>query len=192
MSGWMKENGYPIPFNYRKRPLLYEQVAKYVNEPMIYLEFGVSKGTSFRKWLKLLPNSKSRFYGFNTFTGLPQDWGNTPKGAFSTHGLIPLVHDARAEFIVGLVEETLPRFQIPEGFETLLVNIDTDLPEPAQFILEWLLDHLVPSMVIMFDEFASLDQGEAIAFKTFCKKSGTKWQPIGRTTSWSRVAFIRI
>ncbi len=192
MSRWMKENGYSVPFNYRKRPLLYEQVAKYVHEPTVYLEFGVSKGTSFRKWLKLIPDSRNRFYGFDTFTGLPQNWGDTPKGAFSTNGLIPVVHDERAKFIIGLVEKTLPKFQMPKGFETLLVNIDIDLPRPAQFILEWLSSHLVPSMVIMFDEFASLDQGEATAFKMFCEKSKTKWQPIGRTTSWSRVAFVRI
>jgi len=77
-------------------------------EPITYLEFGVWKGASFKMWLQLNQHAASRFVGFDTFTGLPEDWtARDPKGAFSTSGGAPQIADARGSFVIGLFQETL-------------------------------------------------------------------------------------
>ena len=42
--------------------------------PLIYCEFGVFKGATIEKWANLNSDERSLFYGFDTFTGLPEDW----------------------------------------------------------------------------------------------------------------------
>ena len=86
LSKWIKKQNKTLKFNdffvfkkkYDKRELLYEYVIKQQNlenETIDYLEFGVASGKSFQWWLKRLTNDKNKFYGFDTFEGLPENWG---------------------------------------------------------------------------------------------------------------------
>ena len=74
LAQWLKKQDAPR-FDHRFK--LYEHVqANHIgDQPINYLEFGVHKGESFAKWLELNPHKDSRFAGFDTFTGLPTDWG---------------------------------------------------------------------------------------------------------------------
>src|SRR5919108_1860709 len=55
------------------------ELYRYVNDvalrnvPVDYLEFGVFRGWSMQQWLQINKHPESRFVGFDTFTGLPED-----------------------------------------------------------------------------------------------------------------------
>ena len=70
-----------------------EQILK--NCDIDYLEFGVYKGESIIAWTNINSSERSRFFGFDTFEGLPSEWlSDAPKGTFSTNGEIPWINDA--------------------------------------------------------------------------------------------------
>ena len=56
------------------------EMYRYVHESCIradavdYLEFGVFQGESIRQWAGLNKHKDSRFFGFDSFEGLPEDW----------------------------------------------------------------------------------------------------------------------
>ena len=68
------------------------------NAPLDYLEFGVFEGDSLRQWLQMNRHPSSRFTGFDTFTGLPEDWTSDKRaGTFDVQGKLPQLSDrARA------------------------------------------------------------------------------------------------
>jgi len=106
---------YSSKFDYHKREKLYEYVIdkfKLNDESIDYLEFGVSKGISFRWWVNRITNSESRFFGFDTFTGLPEDWGIFKAGAMSNGNEPPKIDDNRVEFYQGLFQQTLLAFLV--------------------------------------------------------------------------------
>ena len=67
-----------------------------------FLEFGVYKGHSIQYWSQMNCNPQSRFIGFDSFEGLPEDWTkNVPKGFFYAAGEVPQVDDKRVSFVKG-------------------------------------------------------------------------------------------
>ena len=126
--------------------------AKAVRIPGLWLEFGVWKGASAEQLLKQAPDV---LYGFDTFTGLPEDWrADFPAGRFSTAGEQPKID--RLICIAGLIQDTLPPFLMEHTEPCALVHIDTDLYSAAEFILRTLREagRLVEGTIIMFDEIA--------------------------------------
>ena len=77
-----KNRGVPVfPDRYRSWKYIYHDILK--DAPIDYLEFGVFRGDSIREWCSLSTSPDSRFYGFDTFTGLPEHWfGDFGKNAF--------------------------------------------------------------------------------------------------------------
>ena len=77
--------------NYEGRFALHEFVIKeeIQNQSIDYLEFGVASGIAIKWWAEKNINPESRFYGFDVFTGLPEDFGVMKKHHYDTEGNIP-------------------------------------------------------------------------------------------------------
>ena len=138
--------------------------------PISYLEFGVYKGASIKRWTSLNTHPDSRFAGFDTFHGLPEDWHNftvTPKGTFDVGGDIPQVNDPRLRFFKGLFQETLPGFLKTFSPQSrLLIHCDADIYSATLYVLTSLNAWLVPGSIIIFDDFTSYNN-EFRAFMNF-------------------------
>lgn len=147
---------------------LYHEVLQDV--PVDYLEFGVYKGDSIHQWSVISFSPDSRFYGFDTFTGLPEHWFvGFEKNAFDAGGKVPILQDKRITFFRGLFQDTLPGFlRTFDRKHTLVVHIDADLYSSTLFVLASLHPYLRNGDIIMFDDF--LDPvGEFRAFSDYRK-----------------------
>jgi O-methyltransferase len=153
-----------------------------------YLEFGVFRGESLRLWCRLNQNVGSRFYGFDSFEGLPEDWNaEKPAGTFRTD--IPAIDDERCQLVKGLFQTSLypflDRFR-PTG--RLVVHIDCDLYSSALFCLAALNSWLVPGSIVIFDEFYDLEN-EFGAFRDWSRAFYKKCAGIAATPNFHQVAL---
>lgn len=155
------------------RKSLYSQINSDINNVAInYCEFGVFQGASIKYWSKLNTNNDSKFYGFDTFSGLPESWdnftGGLKKGTFDTKGKLPDIDDDRVSFHKGLFQDTLPGFlENYDSKNTLVINIDADLYSSTLFVLTQMHKLLKKGSIVIFDEFSSVLH-EFRAFEDYC------------------------
>ena len=182
--------------DYNKRFRLYEVVSGHyqlAQKEFIYLEFGVASGQSFFWWLKQNQNASSRFWGFDTFEGLPEDWGGYKKGAMS-HGLDEVKHeDPRVGFVKGIFQDTLPGFLKENGNlisgKPKLIHLDADLFSSTLFTLSQLYPFLEKGDLILFDEF-NVANHEFFAYKIFTESFYVKLKLIGAQNNFYQCAFV--
>ena len=127
-------------------------------------------GDAIPEWCSLCTSPDSRFYGFDTFTGLPQHWfSDFGKGAFSTAGEIPILQGRRVNFIKGLFQDTLHNcLKNYHRKNTIVLHTDADLYSSVLFVLISMHQYLGKWDVLMFDDF--LDPlGEFKAFSDYCQ-----------------------
>ncbi len=198
LSRWRKANS-KLPFNdfylskwdYQKRFVLYEFLLanQNLNEPVQYLEFGVAAGRSFKWWVENNRHSDSRFYGFDTFTGLPEDWNVFKAGAMSTGGVLPDVNDDRAQFLKGLFQDSLPEFL--KSFQIknrLIIHLDADLYSSTLYVLTMLHPLLKKDDILIFDEFA-VPQSEFLAFTNFVQAYRFEYEVLAAANNYMFVAM---
>ncbi len=171
MSAWLRSQG-PIDCG-GDRMALYDRVlrAEGLDAPIDYLEFGVYRGASLRWWCGHVACSEARFYGFDCFEGLPEDWGVARAGTFDVGGKIPAIDDPRLEFVVGLFQDTLRPFLAGHRLERRkVIHMDADLYTSTLYVLSQLAPWIRPGDVIVFDELGSLRMAEHEfrAFEDFC------------------------
>jgi O-methyltransferase len=198
VSKWVSRNK-TIPFNdfysakwdYAKRYRLYDYIfrEKQLDGAIEYLEFGVSGGHSFKWWLEHNRNPSSRFTGFDTFEGLPEDWGGFGKGAMSTKSEVPLTDDPRASFIKGMFQDTLPGFlkTLEKGGKKVIM-MDADLYTSTLFVLTSLAPSLRAGDIIFFDQF-NVPAHEFLAFMNFTESYSLKMKLIGAANNYYFCAF---
>lgn len=156
--------------------------------PIDFWEFGVYRGDSLLWWLRNLAHPESRFVGFDTFTGLPEQWRTTePAGAFNAHGKLPDTQDSRCSFEVGLFQETLPCFIDRHDFSRrLVIHLDADLFTSTLFVLTSLARNLKSGSIVFFDNFiCSLD--EFRAFEEFVRSFRIQYKVLGAVGEYTRV-----
>lgn len=188
------QGDYPIfDYEYRDRRLLYAHVNEHVlkNRPVDYLEFGVAGGQSFRDWLSLNTCPESRFVGFDSFEGLPEDWhaGNREKGAFSQNGVIPNIKDPRGSFVKGWFNQTLEPFLA--GFtpeRQLVLHLDADLYSSTLYVLMTLNRVIRRGTVMIFDDFQPRD--DFAAFHHWAKACGRNWRILAARRDHYKLAAV--
>lgn len=137
------------------------------NTPLLLLEFGSYRGESMRSFASNNRHPDSRFFGFDSFQGLPENWVNGfDKGAFDVKGHVPLIEDARVTFIKGWFSDTLPEFismhpSLANKPLTKLVHFDADLYSSTLFVITQLWPKLT-DFYFIFDEFTG-DEARALA-----------------------------
>jgi len=183
---------YQEKWDYERRYKLYEAIAnseQLFQHPIHYFEFGVAGGYSFRWWLERNKNENSRFFGFDTFEGLPEKWGAFEKGSMA-HALDSLnITDPRASFYKGLFQETvLPFLENYKSGPKKLIHIDSDLFSAALFVMTQLYRFLKPGDILLFDEFA-VPQHEFLAFKIFTESFYVNYEVIGAANNYLFVAI---
>ena len=126
-------------------------------EDLLVVEFGVWRGYSLRFLAQLNQSPNSRFYGFDSFLGLPEEWRGMEAGHFSTAGEIPDIGDERVQFVKGWFQETLPplldKLKAESENRALLVHLDADLYSSTLFVLATLARRFQEFHCI-FDEYS--------------------------------------
>lgn len=184
-------NDFPSKWDYNKRYDLYKYIIEkeVLNLAINYLEFGVADGLSFKWWMSANTHPASSFYGFDTFTGLPENFGPYKKGTFNMGNKIPAVNDARGEFYQGLFQQTLPAFlKSFDNSKKLIVMLDADLYTATLFTLTSLAPFLKKDDIIFFDEFV-VPTHEFMAYKQFIDSYYFDLELIGAANNYYFVAF---
>ncbi|MCC2548141.1 class I SAM-dependent methyltransferase [Hymenobacter sp. BT175] len=178
-------------FNYQKRYELYKFVLERekLDGPISYLEFGVAAGDSFRWWAAQNQHPDSRFHGFDTFTGLPEDWGLFKKGDMSTGKQIPEMNDARCQFYAGLFQQTLPSFLRSTPLtHRRVIHLDADLFTATLYVLTSLHPYLQSGDILLFDEF-NVPTHEFSAFTDYCRSFYVQTEVLAAVNNYYQVAF---
>ncbi len=188
-------NDFYSPFrDYSKRYQLYQHLtdSETLGTTAIdFVEFGVSKGLSFKWWVNHNTNPDSKFYGFDTFEGLPEKWGQFEKGSMTA--AIPQVDDSRHEFIKGLFQETLPGFLSSGKLQNpklKIIHLDADLFSSTLFALTSLHPFLKKNNILIFDEF-NVPTHEFKAFMDYVDSYYVKYEVLAAVNNYFQVA-IRI
>jgi hypothetical protein len=150
------------------------------------LEFGVYTGTT----LKIISAATTgrEIYGFDSFTGLPEDWrtGFTA-GAF---GLEQLPDVPGAELIAGWFDATLPGFVAEHAGPVAFLHVDCDLYSSTKTVLEHVGPRLRTGSVVLFDEYFNY-QGwrnhEHKAWTEYASETGIKFSYEGYSVDHEQV-----
>jgi hypothetical protein len=171
------------------------------------LEFGVFQGRSLG-WIAECLKTKTA-YGFDTFTGLPEDWDYSerpgakkfPVGHFDTTvlGIGPM--PGNVKLVKGLFQDTLPGFLASHPGPVGLVHVDSDLYSSAAYVLEALNDRIVPGTVVAFDELFDMHRQDALIYDRWREgewKAMNEWidrhgrvvEPVLRTAEFQGVVRV--
>lgn len=134
------------------------------------MEFGVLRGRSLRQIAAKFPDRT--VYGFDTFEGLIEDWGEIArKGDMSVDGKLPVDMPGNVSYVIGLIGDTLPTFLSKHPEPISFIHIDTDTYLPAKAVMDSIDGRLSVGTVILFDEYRGYpgyEEHEYKAFTDFC------------------------
>jgi O-methyltransferase len=202
LSKWIAENSHPKMMNdfysfkrdISKRYKLYQYIVdtqNLKNEPIDYLEFGVADGASFKWWAQANTHNDSKFYGFDSFEGLPEDWGGIfKKGEMNAD--IPVMDDTRVEFIKGYFQNSVGPFLKSHDLSNKkrkVIHMDADLFSSTLFSLSSMAPYLTKNDILLFDEFG-VPNHEYYAFTCFTDSFYVKTTLLGAVNNYLQVAML--
>lgn len=201
ISKWISEHKDHLKFTtfptrdieYNKRELLHQYIIdnEITNNGIDYLEFGVAEGKSFKWWVAHEKSPDSRFFGFDTFTGLPEDWGPFKKGSFSNGNEPPKIDDGRCSFYQGLFQKTLDNFlKSYKSEKQKVIHMDADIYTATLYVLTTITPFLKKGDILLFDEF-NVPMHEYKAFTEWVSSFYINYSVIGEINNFYQVA-IRI
>ena len=150
-------------------------------------EFGVSRGRSIKLLGKLIDGT---VYGFDSFSGLPEDWSGTTEkqgGFVGRPGKLP----ENIKLYEGLFMETLPKFIEEHDLPMRFIHVDCDLYSSARTIFTSLKQRIEPGTVIVFDEYFNYpnwQEHEYKAFQEFIREESRGYRYLAFTARGGSVA----
>lgn len=153
-----------------------------------FFEFGVFTGDAFR----YLMNSFEQGFGFDTFAGLPEDWGDEKAGSYSSAGKIPVIEGG--EFIAGEFETSLPKFFADPRPLAALINFDADLYSSTLCALNNAKPVIDRRTLLIFDEFIvneHWEQDEYKALTEYCEANGCDYEVLA-VSFFTKQAAVRL
>lgn len=144
-------------------------------KPGLFLEFGVWKGASLKFLAECRPDK--RFYGFDTFKGLPESWSKFyPRGHGKLDNLPYIPGDV--VLIEGLFQDTLEPFLEEHNEPVSFIHLDADLYSSTNYVLSTLADanRLQKGTIIQFDQVFYQDSPNTVlddeyrAYQDFMRK----------------------
>lgn len=156
---------YPNAELFHSREKLWKAFANFLDkEQWLGFEFGVASGDATKTFLKMPYTKNCRgWHGFDTFMGLPSEWGDLPKGAFSTNGIPPQIHSDLLHWHIGRIENTCDEINsLPNLDKRFIVIFDFDLYSPTKAAWNIIAKFLKPGDIIYFDEAYESDEAQLI------------------------------
>jgi len=198
LETWRKKHAKPLTPVFKERTEMYDFLNGDIlsNKAIDYLEFGVFEGSSIKYWAHLNSNKSSRFIGFDTFTGLPENWDHfsyTMKSqTFNVDGQLPKIDDGRVSFVKGLFQDSFPPFlkEYQPQNQQLVIHNDSDLYSATLYVLSRANDIITPGTIIIFDEFYGILH-EFRALEDYCSSYMRNYDVIAATQNYDQIA-IRI
>jgi hypothetical protein len=158
-----------------------------------YLEFGVFEGASIGQWCTLNHNPGSRFFGFDSFEGLPEDWhSGKRRGAFSTGGKLPKIADSRVSFVAGWFQHSMRGFMASYRPQSqLVIHVDCDLYSSTLYCLTT-LDPVISSgtLIVLDDFFDALHVYRALT--DYCSAYVRQYKILARTNELGQAAIVML
>ena len=158
-------------------------------------EFGVSRGRSMRMLEEILPKDRV-IYGFDTFEGLPEAWGDEKAGTYTAGGKVPQF-GANVRIRQGLFDESIKAWLKEKEVSRLplaFANIDCDLYSSTTSVLSQLQPRIVPGTILIFDEYIchpTWRNDEFRAWREAVKRFGWNYEYIAFSLT-SKQAIVRI
>jgi hypothetical protein len=174
------------PSLYFERYSFFDAIIQLANHSRPFYEFGVWRGHAFRYLIRTFKQG----FGFDTFSGLPEDWNEDFKaGSYSSEGDVPDIEGGL--FTPGEFEDTLPIFFSEKRPMASLVNFDADLYSSTICALNFSKQVIDEETVLIFDEFIMNDNWEKDEFKAlneFCSVNSLRYKVLAVSFATKQVA----
>tara|TARA_B100000767_G_scaffold233178_1_gene225400 strand:+ start:371 stop:2557 length:2187 start_codon:yes stop_codon:yes gene_type:complete len=177
-----------LPVLYFHRWALFDSMIALSKKARPFYEFGVFKGEAFQ----YLINTFKKGYGFDTFSGIPEDWHDLKAGTYSSYDSIPKIEGG--DFIVGKFEDTLPGFFSEPRPMASIINFDADLYSSTICALNFSKPVIDQHTILIFDEFLvneNWEKDEYKALNEFCFNNNYTYEVLA-ISFFTKQAAVRL